>query len=71
MTKESCDARYVSVEFLNRGLERILHETMKVKPGLLCKPQDAGYVRALEYLPREAAKMECSQSKTKKYVAVN
>lgn len=43
-----------------------MYETVKVKPGLLWRPQDVEYGSAVEYLPRRAANGEGNQPKKKK-----
>ena len=56
---------------LHGSLERLLCEAVKMKPGLPWRPQDAGDVRAMGYLPRKAANREDNQPKRKKCVVVN
>ena len=51
--------------------ERPLHEAVKVKPGLLQRPQDVGDERVLGHLPRKAVNRKWNQSMRKKCVAIN
>jgi hypothetical protein len=53
---------------LHGGLERLFPETEKVKLGLPWRPQDAGDVRVLGYLLKNAANRERNQPKRNKCV---
>lgn len=48
---------------LHGGLERPLHEAVKLKPGLPQKSQDVGDARAMGYRPRRAANRVWNQAK--------
>lgn len=41
--------------------ERLLHEAVKMRSKLCCKPQDAGDSRAMEYLSTKTAEMVQNQ----------
>ena len=69
--KKVTEMRHVSEVSLNEGLERSLHEAMKVKPGLAKRPQDVRHARAVGNLPKKTGKREWNQFKRKKCVAVN
>ena len=56
---------------LYEGLEKPLHEAMKLKPVLPWELQDFRDARAVIYLPRRAANRECNQPEREKYVLVN
>ena len=56
---------------LNGVLRRPSHKTVQVKPGLFCRPQDVGGAKATGYLLEKVANREESQTKRKKFVAVN
>ena len=73
MTKEShwsqaCDVVRLS---LHGGLERKLHEAVKVKPRLLWCLQDVGDVRVMEYLLRKATNKEWNQPKKENCIAAS
>lgn len=55
---------------LHRGLERPLHEAVKVKLGLCWGPQDVGDARAMGRLPRRAGNRSGTTLR-EKCVAVN
>ena len=55
---------------LNGGLERPLHEAVKLKPGLPWKPQDVGDARTVGYLPEKTANREWNQPKRRKHVEI-
>ena len=48
--------RHVSEVSLNGGLERPLHEAVKLTPGLPWRSQNAGDARAVGYLKKKAKK---------------
>lgn len=57
--KRSVEVWRVTGESLHEGLERPLHEILRVKPGLYWRPHDTGGTRALECLQGRAANKEC------------
>ena len=65
------EVRHVLRVTLNGGLERPLCETVKLKPGLLWRPQDVGDAKAVGDLSRRAADREWNQPSSKKCVAVS
>lgn len=61
LTKKTDEARHMPWVFLQGGLERSLHGTVKVKSRLSWRPQDVGEARTVRYLPRRAANREWNQ----------
>lgn len=59
--RKATEERHVVEMSLHGGQERPLGEAVKVKPGLLWRPQDVGDARAVGYLPRRAANREWDQ----------
>lgn len=69
--RKAYDGRHISGMSLHRGLERLFHEALKVKPGLTCSPQRVKDDKAVGYLLLRAVKGEWIQPKSKKNVTVN
>jgi hypothetical protein len=49
---------HISGVFLYSGLERLVCEVAKVKPGLPWRPQEVGDATVIAYLPRKATNRE-------------
>lgn len=67
--REAAECRHMAGEFLHRGQEKLLCETLKMNPGLHWRVQDDGRARVLGCLPvGEACKVwnqpkrECAPS---------
>lgn len=54
---------HVAVEYLLGGLERTLHDTVKVRCGLFWRPQVVGDVRTMGHLPGKTTFYGTSQDK--------
>ena len=61
----------MSAVSMHGGLERPMSDTIKMKPELQWRPQDAGGARVLGHLPGNTAKREWKKPKRKKYSTVN
>lgn len=71
MTKEVAGFRDASVLSLPGDLERELHETVRVKPGLPWRPLNVGDKAVVRYLLKKDNKREQKRPKRQKYIAVN
>lgn len=56
---------------MHGGPKRLLHEAMKMKPGLCWRPQDIGGARDMGCLPETAASRGWNQPGRQKCIVVN
>lgn len=70
MTKEVAGVRYASVISLSGDLERDLHETVRVQPGLPWSPQNVEDKTVVRYLLKNSNKREQKHPKRQQHIAV-